>query len=133
MSCSDNVVRAGLTPKFKDKDTLVSMLTYSMRSPDETLFIPKPHPLLENALIYDPPTPEFTVVKVTITGRVSLPSVGGASIIIIIRGEGVVQCNGEEMRYHKGSVYFISANNNILINNDDGDDDTLLYQAYCEI
>ena len=125
-------MRAGLTPKFKDKDTLVSMLTYSMRSPDETLFIPKPHPLLENALIYDPPTPEFTVVKVTISGRVSLPSVGGASIIIIIRGEGVVQCNGEEMRYHKGSVYFISANNNILINND-GDDDTLLYQAYCEI
>ena len=56
--------------------------------------------------------------------------VGGASIIIIIRGEGVVQCNGEEMRYHKGSVY---SNNNILINNDDGDDDTLLYQAYCEM
>lgn len=29
MACSDNVVRAGLTPKFKDKDTLVDMLTYS--------------------------------------------------------------------------------------------------------
>lgn len=28
MACSDNVVRAGLTPKFKDVDTLVSMLTY---------------------------------------------------------------------------------------------------------
>uniref|UniRef100_A0A1X7SEG1 Mannose-6-phosphate isomerase cupin domain-containing protein n=1 Tax=Amphimedon queenslandica TaxID=400682 RepID=A0A1X7SEG1_AMPQE len=105
------------------------MLTYSMRSPEDTLFIPKPHPLLENALVYNPPTPEFTVVKVTISGRVSLPPVGGASIIIIIRGEGVVHCNGEEMRYHKGSVYFISANNNILINNDD-DDNTLLFQAY---
>jgi mannose-6-phosphate isomerase len=29
MACSDNVVRAGLTPKLKDVPTLVSMLTYS--------------------------------------------------------------------------------------------------------
>lgn len=28
MACSDNVVRAGLTNKYKDVDTLCSMLTY---------------------------------------------------------------------------------------------------------
>ena len=28
MATSDNVVRAGLTPKLKDIDTLLSMLTY---------------------------------------------------------------------------------------------------------
>jgi mannose-6-phosphate isomerase len=28
MACSDNVVRVGLTPKFKDVDTLTAMLTY---------------------------------------------------------------------------------------------------------
>lgn len=28
MSRSDNVVRSGLTPKFKDVETLVDMLTY---------------------------------------------------------------------------------------------------------
>ena len=28
MACSDNVVRAGLTPKFKDVDTLLDMLNY---------------------------------------------------------------------------------------------------------
>jgi mannose-6-phosphate isomerase len=28
MSRSDNVVRSGLTPKFKDVETLVTMLTY---------------------------------------------------------------------------------------------------------
>jgi mannose-6-phosphate isomerase class I len=33
MACSDNVVRAGLTPKFKDKDTLCSMLTYKSGYP----------------------------------------------------------------------------------------------------
>lgn len=29
MACSDNVVRAGLTPKWKDVSTLINMLTYS--------------------------------------------------------------------------------------------------------
>ena len=28
MACSDNVVRAGCTPKLKDKDVLCKMLTY---------------------------------------------------------------------------------------------------------
>ena len=28
MACSDNVVRAGLTPKTIDKETLLHMLTY---------------------------------------------------------------------------------------------------------
>lgn len=31
MACSDNVVRAGLTPKWKDVPTLLSMLTYSTK------------------------------------------------------------------------------------------------------
>jgi mannose-6-phosphate isomerase class I len=26
MSCSDNVIRAGLTPKFKDKNTLIEVI-----------------------------------------------------------------------------------------------------------
>jgi len=33
MATSDNVVRAGLTPKFKDVETLVRMLTYKCGSP----------------------------------------------------------------------------------------------------
>jgi mannose-6-phosphate isomerase len=33
MAASDNVVRAGLTPKFKDVDTLLDMLTYRCGPP----------------------------------------------------------------------------------------------------
>jgi len=36
MASSDNVVRAGLTPKSKDIPTLVNMLTYKTRRPDTT-------------------------------------------------------------------------------------------------
>lgn len=32
MACSDNVVRAGLTPKFMDVPTLCSMLDYTPKS-----------------------------------------------------------------------------------------------------
>lgn len=34
MACSDNVVRAGLTPKHRDIETLVEMLTYDTTCPD---------------------------------------------------------------------------------------------------
>ena len=34
MASSDNVVRAGFTPKFKDVDTLVEMLDYSPALPE---------------------------------------------------------------------------------------------------
>lgn len=33
MACSNNVVRAALTPKFRDVDLLVEMLTYNMGAP----------------------------------------------------------------------------------------------------
>ncbi len=42
MACSDNVVRAGLTPKFRDVDTLVSMLTYDMTPPAVNTGAPVP-------------------------------------------------------------------------------------------
>ena len=32
MACSDNTIRAGLTPKYKDLDTLCKCLTYSTKS-----------------------------------------------------------------------------------------------------
>lgn len=55
MACSDNVVRAGLTPKFKDVETLVQMLTYTTGGPS----IDAGAPLAEDPRIlrYTPPVP----------------------------------------------------------------------------
>ncbi len=44
MASSDNVVRAGFTPKFKDVDTLVSMLTYNYAPIDEQKMEPADYP-----------------------------------------------------------------------------------------
>ena len=91
MACSDNVVRAGLTPKFRDKDTLCEMLTYNMQSAQENKFSPQKHPTVPNALVYDPPTPEFAVVKIAIpcgTKELCIPSTEG--VLCVWGGGGVL-------------------------------------------
>lgn len=62
MAKSDNTIRAGLTPKYKDVETLVSTLTYSTEGP--TFMQPKE--IVEGVFEYDPPVPEFTVQKITV-------------------------------------------------------------------
>lgn len=66
MACSDNVVRAGLTPKFKDVPTLCSMLNYSCKSAQENLFSSHPHPQDACVTVYNPPIPDFAVMKIEV-------------------------------------------------------------------
>ncbi len=65
MALSDNVVRAGLTPKYCDVATLCDMLHYRSGRPS---FI-EPISLDANTLLYRPPADicsEFEVEKVTV-------------------------------------------------------------------
>jgi len=57
MANSDNVVRAGLTPKFKDVDVLTTMLTFDTGR-EWTM---KPEELESGRLLYKPPVNEFAV------------------------------------------------------------------------
>jgi len=52
MACSDNVVRAGLTPKFKDISTLIDMLDYQPLTIEQTKFLGKN--ISENITQFDP-------------------------------------------------------------------------------
>lgn len=63
MACSDNTIRAGLTPKFKDVPTLVSTLTYNTSGP--TYLNPKE--VVPGVFEYKPPVPEFTVQKIQVS------------------------------------------------------------------
>ncbi|KAG0536771.1 hypothetical protein BDA96_03G092100 [Sorghum bicolor] len=57
MATSDNVVRAGLTPKYRDVQTLCSMLTYKQAFPEILRGVPvQPH-----VRRYTPPFNEFEV------------------------------------------------------------------------
>ena len=73
MACSDNVVRAGLTPKPRDVDTLCKMLTYKVHNPSDIIICP--------SLIYAPPVEEFAVEKLE-DGSTVRPG----SLVIMIHG-----------------------------------------------
>lgn len=66
MACSDNVVRAGLTPKYKDIPTLCSLLKYDCKAPKELLF--KGHESSDDPhlTIFNPPVEDFTVHQIQV-------------------------------------------------------------------
>ena len=66
MACSDNVVRAGLTPKFKDVETLCKMLTYLPSSASDRLFPSVTDPDDPCLTVYDPPVPDFAVARLKV-------------------------------------------------------------------
>ena len=142
MACGDNVVRAGLTPKYRDKETLCKMLTYSTKPAAENIFYPKPHPTNKHISVYDPPTPEFTVAHIQCPsadgdGELELPIVQGPSIIIVMEGLCKVRMTVEnkvidEQDCSKGEVLFLPAGCQVFILYQHGADYTL-YQAYCQI
>lgn len=110
MAASDNVVRAGLTPKFKDVAVLVDMLTYRYGSAESQKMKGKtfgPH-----SLLYDPPIDEFSVVLTRLEGQETEKHepIAGPSILIVTRGAGKLEVNNAQFDLKDGYVYFIGAN-----------------------
>lgn len=64
MACSDNVVRAGLTPKFKDVETLLTMLNYVGSTGQSKIF--QPQIIDEHSLLFAPSVDDFAVVKIQV-------------------------------------------------------------------
>lgn len=65
MACSDNVVRAGLTPKYIDVDTLCQMLNYNCEDADKKRF--QPISLDSYTQLFSPPVPDFAVAKILVS------------------------------------------------------------------
>lgn len=65
MACSDNVVRAGLTPKYQDVDTLLAMLEYRMIAAESRKF--KGSKINQFTTLFNPPVPDFAVQKIEVT------------------------------------------------------------------
>jgi len=111
MACSDNVVRAGLTPKFIDADTLVSMLSYEC-GPAKLLF---PQSISEHISVYIPPFEEFRLYKIDVPAgsRFSLPVLSSDGIVIVYEGE-VVDSN-HERTMKPGFVGFVPSRTEFLL------------------
>ena len=66
MACSDNTVRAGLTPKYRDVETLCEMLDYTPGTKDDNMFQSKIDTSCPFSQIYDPPVKDFAVRKIEV-------------------------------------------------------------------
>ena len=108
MASSDNVVRAGLTEKFRDTETLLEMLDYSGSHPT----ILKPALLGENPAIttYSAPTDEFKINRIEpSTEPIPLNELHLPSILLSVRGETSLlnRTTGEEKKIGKGDVIYL--------------------------
>ncbi|NWW48513.1 MPI isomerase, partial [Pedionomus torquatus] len=115
MACSDNTVRAGLTPKFIDVLTLCEMLNYTPAPSSSKIFTATQSQLDPSIYLYDPPVPDFTIMKIEIPSSIKLylvSAVDSASILLVIQGTavGTSTAAASEMTLRPGSPLLIYAN-----------------------
>lgn len=114
MACSDNVVRAGLTPKMKDVDTLVDMLTYKCTTPEVT----RGEQIDPYTLLHVPPVDDFAIEMVEIPAgtRYVLKEVRSPSVILTLGGSGILQQGSiQSLPMSFGKAAFMSANTSSTI------------------
>ncbi len=144
MASSDNVVRAGFTPKFKDVPTLIDMLTYSYAPIEEQKMVPVHYPYAtlnvtayssgSEALLYDPPIEEFSVVKTELKqkgAKATFEQIAGPSIFICTAGSGKISVGPTSQDVKAGYVFFVGATAEVVLESESEDFTT--FKAFCEL
>ncbi|PFH44954.1 hypothetical protein AMATHDRAFT_78110 [Amanita thiersii Skay4041] len=133
MANSDNVIRAGLTPKLRDVPNLISGLTYAAAPPTKHVVQPVTD---EASTLYDPPIPEFSVVQVKLGARrkEAHPAIEGPSVMIVTTGGGnILWGDGESLALRLGDVVFVGASMPVeFVASDDGNE-LVAYRAFVEV
>lgn len=144
MASSDNVIRAGFTPKFQDVDTLTDILTYDHDPPEQQLLQPVDYPYVtlnttayssnSSSLLYDPPIEEFSVVRTALKkngAKATFEGLAGPSIVIATSGSGKIGVGSKVEELKEGYVYFVGATAELVIESDS--DELVTFRAFCEI
>jgi mannose-6-phosphate isomerase len=102
---SDNVVRAGLTPKHIDVPELLKLL-----DPAAPVPVIWPRPLGGGVSAFDSPAPEFRLYRAVLgAGEVPLPGDGGPRIALCTDGAGTLRAGSGTLRLARGESCFIPA------------------------
>lgn len=150
MASSDNVVRAGFTPKFKDVSTLTEMLTYSYAPISEQKMKATDYPYVtlsaaayssnSTSSLYDPPIPEFAVVRTALNRRgakATFDPIQGPSIVLCTKGKGTISVGPKKEKLEEGFVYFVGATAELVIESEtdaEGEDEGMVtFKAFCEL
>ncbi|KAK5443478.1 Mannose-6-phosphate isomerase [Exophiala xenobiotica] len=144
MASSDNVIRAGFTPKFQDVNTLTDILTYDHDPPEQQLLKPVDYPYVtlnqtayssgSDSLLYDPPIEEFSVVRTVLKkdgAKATFEAIAGPSIIICTSGSGKISVGPKTEEIKEGWVYFVGATAEVVLESDSKE--IVTFRAFCEI
>ncbi|EFN52038.1 hypothetical protein CHLNCDRAFT_139231 [Chlorella variabilis] len=109
MATSDNVIRAGLTPKLRDVETLCESLTYRQGVPEVmegAKSAASPH-----LACYRPPFREFEIWRYTppAGSREALPPPAGPLLMLVQQGAMHVRSGEQSRLLKRGDVYFVAA------------------------
>jgi mannose-6-phosphate isomerase len=144
MASSDNVIRAGFTPKFKDVSTLTSILKYNYAPSEKQKLEPTPYPYATlNAAaykssstcdLYNPPIEEFSVIRTVLgsKGKATFEGMNGPSIVICTDGTGTIGVGPKTEEMKAGYVYFVGATAQLVLQAE-GDGEFVTFRAYCEL
>ncbi|KAL0254579.1 Mannose-6-phosphate isomerase [Diplodia seriata] len=147
MASSDNVVRAGFTPKFKDVGTLTSMLTYSYAPIEDQKMTPKDFAYVthntksyssaSDSELYDPPIDEFSVVRTALRApgaKVTFDPIMGPSIVLCTSGRGTIAVGPKKEPIEPGFVYFVGATAECVLESEtDKGEEFVTFKAFCEL
>ncbi|KAJ8128758.1 hypothetical protein O1611_g4875 [Lasiodiplodia mahajangana] len=147
MAASDNVVRAGFTPKFKDVQNLVDMLTYDYAPIEEQKMTPREYPFAvlnrtayssqSEVILYDPPIDEFSVIRSVLKGdgsKVTFDPIDGPSVIICTAGKGKISVGSKTEEIKEGYVFFVGATAELIMESaGEKDDEFITFKAFCEV
>jgi mannose-6-phosphate isomerase len=102
---SDNVVRAGLTPKHIDVPELLRLV-----DPAAAVPVIEPRPDGAGVLAYDSPAPEFRLYRAEPgAADVTLPGGGGPRIVLCTAGAGLLRAGSVTLRLARGESCYLSA------------------------
>lgn len=141
MANSDNVIRAGLTPKLRDIPNLISNLTYTASLPSKHVVEPKIKQSVSESsfsTLYDPPIPEFSVIQVKLPNcrKECHDEIRGPSVAIVTEGKGKVSWGlgggGESLDISLGDVFFVGAGTRVEFEAS-GVEELVVYRAFVEI
>ena len=105
MANSDNVVRAGLTPKAKDLETLLGMLRYVSGPP--ALLAPAEAAGRRSYRVHDPGL-EFGIDALQAGCRLEYGS-RSPFIILCVSGRGSLEAGSRRAEFRSGEAYFVPA------------------------
>lgn len=147
MASSDNVVRAGFTPKFKDVNTLTSMLTYSYAPISEQKMEPKDYSYVthntksyssaSDSELYDPPIEEFSVVRTALKApgaKATFDPIDGPSIVLCTAGKGTIAVGPKKEPIEPGYVYFVGSTAECVLESEtEKGEEFVTFKAFCEL